>query len=198
MFINSIEPKQQKFHQGKLNSFLSLLNIYHGIHLSPEEKNKALFIVAEDERRGVYGGAILYQQRTFSSRSLRSDEVYETKIEKLLAATQSKKKVPWAVKLCLCLENDSSLSTLEKEGLYQIFFKTLHTFFMEFAHKKKIRFLTVTMPLVHTQRAFVDKNWPFLLEVQLPYYDDGFFHGILPLSDIKESAASLQTYGEEQ
>jgi hypothetical protein len=69
---------------------------------------------------------------------------------------------------------------------------------MEFADKEEIKFLTVTMPLVDAHRGAVDKNWPFLLEVQLSYYSDGFFHGILPLSATKESPSSLSTTGEGQ
>ncbi len=66
--LTLIKQKKTKSDLAKISSFLDLLKEYQNLDVSPARAKKATFLIAENERHEVHGGALLYPQKvSFSS-----------------------------------------------------------------------------------------------------------------------------------
>lgn len=184
--LKIIESQAHKFHEQKISSLLGLLKIYQNFYLSPEAHDKATFVIAEDDKRGVYGGAVLYPRKISPSLKFMSEDTQDEKLKKIFSSFQPKVKEYWTARTCLCIGHDTSTSLLETVELCQRFYRNLYKAFCYFGEKENTEYLTFTL---HTIDTHVDNNlriltyqtWPYLLEIKLSDNSDGFFHGILSL-----------------
>ncbi|HUX79405.1 MAG TPA: hypothetical protein VMW10_06650 [Alphaproteobacteria bacterium] len=188
--LKVIEPHAHDLHRATLDSFLGLLKIYQNFCLSPEMKEKAIFLIAEDETRGVYGGAVLYLQQIAPSFDLALGDTREEILGKMFSTFQPKGEEYWRARICFCVEKDASSSVLEAVKFCQDFYKKLYKAFAKFGEKKKVEYLPFTL---RTADVRVDNNvniltykaWPYLLEVRPAETCLEFFHGILSLGGNK-------------
>ncbi|OJW55222.1 MAG: hypothetical protein BGO67_00505 [Alphaproteobacteria bacterium 41-28] len=184
--LKVIEPHAHDFHRATLDSFLGLLKIYQNFFLSPEEKDRATYIIANDDKRGVYGGAVLYFQPISSSFDLVASDTQEDVLGKMFSTFQPRGEEYWRARICFCVGQSASPSTLEAVKLCQNFYRNLYKAFAKFGEKKKVEYLTFTLRTADTRiennlSIITYKNWPCLLEVRPTENSDAFFHGILSL-----------------
>ena len=183
--LKSIDSQFYEPRKVRTDSLLSLLKIYHRFYLSFEAHDRATFLVAEDDKRGVYGGAVLYPQKISSSLDISSEDTREERLEKLFSAFQPKGQEYWKARLCLCIGHDTTTPLFEQIHLCQNFFGNLYYAFTVFGARKEIDYLAITLRLADTRvdnslNILAYKNWP-LLEVKPSGEPDGYFHGILSL-----------------
>src|SRR5687768_7010275 len=119
--LNIIEPKDHGAHQARIDSFLTLLKMtlsecYQNFSLPSEELSKSSFMIASDNERGVYGGALLCKKKVGE---------LDEKIVNIITAFQSSKRKVLTANFCLCLEEEEVLSSLEKLEFFQNFLQSL-------------------------------------------------------------------------
>jgi len=183
--LKIIEPQAHEFYGQKIDSLLGLLKIYQNFYLFPDAQDRATFIIAEDDKRGVYGGAILYPRMISSSLEFMPEDTQDEKLEKLFSDFQPKVKEYWTARICLCIGHDTSTPLLETVKLYQRFYHNLYKAFCYFGEKERIEYLTFTLRAIDTHvdntlHILTYQTWPYLIEVR-PENPDGFFYGILSL-----------------
>ncbi len=198
--LKIIEPQTHELHSERINSLLGLLKIYQNFYIDPEAQDRATFVIAEDDKRGVYGGAVLYPHPISSFFELSSEETDENNLVKMfssvhLKGVQPKVKEYWTARICLCLGYDRSTSLRETAELYRCFYHKLYKAFCYFGEKENLEYLSFTLRTSDTHvnnnlRPLTYQSWPSLLEVQQS--DNGFhtyLHGILSFKEaaLKES-----------
>lgn len=188
-----IEPQIHKFHGPLIDSLLGLLKIFQGFYLSPEQQDKATFLIAEDDKRGVYGGAVLYTQKISPSLDFAANDTREETLRKMFSAFQPKVKTYWTARICLCIGQEPSTPHLGTIELYENFYKNLYKSFTEFGEQKGLEHLTFTFQATgsctdNTLNALLYKNWPYFLEARPSESPDGYIHGILSLKGNKFKA----------
>lgn len=176
--LKIIEPKDHCFHTSRIESLLDLFRIYHNFELSSEEKGRTTFIIAEDERNGVYGGALLYKKKV--------GDLYD-KIKNIVSTFHPNGRKVWVATLCLSLNQNVSFSTLDELDLCEAFYQSLLKRFIKFGRKKKAKFFILSLsPLAYVKEK-VYGDWPYLLEIHHKEATDGLFHGILDLNSSKRN-----------
>jgi hypothetical protein len=176
--IRIIEPPSHAFYQPKIDAVLDLFKVYMNISLPLEEQAKTTFMIAENEKCGVYGGILLCKKK---------GDVFDHKITKVISVLHSTKRKFWTATLCVGLAEDETLSAFDKlelcEEIYQSLFKKL----MAFGKKEDANFLVLSS---RSEDAFKTKtygHWPYLIEVQTKDSRNDLFHGILDLKSMKPS-----------
>ena len=178
--FNIIEPKDHHAYQSRIDSFLGLLKVYQSFSLVPEEKERATFIIGSDNKRGVYGGAVLYQQKIHG--------LYNN-IGKIVSNFQPERESVWVVRLGLYLEDDESSCTFETLELRESFYQNLLKLFIEFGEKEDLDFLILTLCSSDSNKTKHYGNWPYILEIRASDSSDDLFHGILSLDPQKVGCA---------
>ncbi|OJW49654.1 MAG: hypothetical protein BGO67_03875 [Alphaproteobacteria bacterium 41-28] len=192
-----IEPQAHELHDEKISSLLGLLKIYQNFYLDPEAQDRATFIIAEDDKRGVYGGTVLYPRKIPSFLEFLSEDIDDNPLDKMVSSFQPKVKEYWAARICLCLGYDLSTSLRETVELYQRFYFKLYKAFCYFGEKENINSLSFTLRASDTHvdnnlRILTWQTWPSLLEIKQSYNGfHNYFHGILSL---KESALKANPF----
>lgn len=204
--LKIIEPQTHELHSERINSLLGLLKIYQNFYIDPKAQDRATFVIAEDDKRGVYGGAALYPHHIFSFPESMSEETDENILDKMfsslhLKGVQPKAKEYWTARICLCLGYDRTTPLRETAELYRCFYHKLYKAFCYFREKENIDYLAFTLRATDTH---VDNNlhiltyqaWPSLLEVKQS--DNGFhtyLHGILSFKEgaLKENILKSST-----
>ena len=185
-----VEPQAHELHDEKINSLLGLLKIYQNFYLDPEAQDRATFVIAEDDKRSVYGGAVLYPRKPFKIPpflELLPEDINNETLDKMFSSLQPKVKEYWTARICLCLGHDNSTSLREAVGLYQRFYRNLYKAFCYFGEKENINYLPFTLRAADTHvdnnlRILTYQTWPFLLEVkQSGKGFHSYLHGILSL-----------------
>lgn len=176
--IKIIKPKDQQFHKAKIGSFLDVLKVYQNLELSAEEQARTIFMIAEDEKRGVFGGATL---------SLHKLERLPDKIAKIISSLCLSKKRVWVANLCLCTEQDEPYSSLEQLDVYQGFYDDLFKKFIKLGKQEKVGFLVLSLRPMDFFKSKTYGHWPYLLEISPKDSLDNLFHGILALKPQKAS-----------
>lgn len=181
-------PKNHELRQ--VGTLLGLFKIYQNFALSSESREKATFLIAEDDKRGVYGGAILYPQEISPSLDLLPNDTNEETLGKLFSAFQPRGKEYWRARVCLCIGHDSTAPILETVKLCQSFYAHLYKAFEAFGEKEKVEYLPFTLQtkdgrLDNHIHILTYEKWPYFLEVKLSDSSHGYFHGILSLKGNK-------------
>ena len=186
--LNIIEPRDHHLHTSKISSLLSLLKIYQKFSLFPEEKEAATFIIAENEKLGVYGGAVIYLQSVKT--------LYHKLATPLLEFFPKKDRI-WCVRLCFCADQDERVLILETLKLCEDFYVSLHKILGELSQKKKVDYFALTLRSQDYQDTLTYGHWSYLLGVS-PYDSSDYrFHGLLALSPKKEGNLEDKISGED-
>ena len=192
-----IEPYAHEFYEEKIDTFLGLLKIYQNFYLSFDDHDKATFIIAEDDKRGVYGGAVLYPCRGFPTLEFLPEDMQHSILERLFSPFHQEKEF-WTARIGLYLGNDSSTPLIEAVKLYQNFYNRLYKAFCEFGDRKKLKTLSFTLCpreayVDHCLRILTYQRWPNLKELRFNNNGD-FFHGLLVLKDHSHSHKYYQKF----
>ncbi len=172
--VKMIEPQYHHFHQSIIESFLGLLKVYQNVLLSEEEKNNAIFIIAQDTKRGVYGGAVVYKKKFYA---------LHEKIRKILSAFLPHHNEVWTATTCYCVEDEGFCSSIEIVDLNLRFYRDLFEKLKEVGFKKDIKILCLTLAPQEYVKTKCKGFWPYILEVA-PESSDGFFQGMLSLQGV--------------
>ncbi|MBA3814528.1 MAG: hypothetical protein H0X26_08625 [Alphaproteobacteria bacterium] len=179
--LKIINPKGQKLHQFTVESFLDLLKVYQNFELSPEQKKKATFLIAENEAHGIYSGAVLYSENISDVTDCSKDETYEEKFCNLFSAFQGSELKCWRARIFFCLETSSTPEGQTGVELSQSFYRDLYEAFLVFGNSKDIEFIALTSFSFDTMNPPFYKKWPRCMPVKFSYTTDGLKHGILSL-----------------
>lgn len=171
--INIIEPDDHFFYEDDIDSFLRLLKIYQSFSLVEEEKERAIFIIRSDNKRGVYGGAVLYQQKVCE---------LNTKIGKIVSSFQPKRESIWVARVGLYTEGDEYTFNNEILDLRENFYQDLLKIFREVGEKEKIDHLVLKLCSPESYQTKRHGYWPYIVEISASDSSDSLFHGILSFS----------------
>lgn len=171
--INIIEPEDHFFHEDCIDTFLRLLKIYQSFSLEEHEKERAIFIIRSDNKRGVYGGAVLYQQKVSE---------LNTKIGKIVSNFQPKRESVWVARVGLYTEGDESTFNSEVWDLRENFYQDLLKIFREVGERETIDYLILKLCSPEFYQTKRHGYWPYIVEVSANDSSDGLFHGILSLN----------------
>jgi len=180
--LKTIEPRYHDYYGSSIDSLLSFLKIYQGFYLSEEDQEKAAFIIAEDEERDVYGGAVLYKQKVPS---------LHEKIGKVITSFEPERENVWVAQLCLCIDYDESFLTLETLELCQTFYLNLYDSLRAFGEKKGVDFLVLTLRPTDYFYSKIYGCWPYILEIKPREVSDNRFHGLLAVNNEKKKVFDL-------
>ncbi len=180
-----IQPRKHHYERATIGALSDLLKIYHDFSLFPQEEKKATFMVTQDEKRGIYGGALLKSEKVSSTLDFEPNDTDETLLKKMFSAFQPKAKEYWRARVCLCIGEEPNMSIHELKELYENFYQALYREFIKFGEKKNIEYLTFTLKTSVHLHGLVYKNWPYLLRVTVSDPSDKFLHGILSLKGNK-------------
>jgi hypothetical protein len=175
--LTIIEPKEHHLHQSKIDSLLSLLKIYQGFTPSSEKTENATFIVGEDKKQGVYGGAIVYSQNVRT--------LYHKLATPLLEFFPEKEQI-WCVRFCFCADQDDRVLILETLELCEDFYVDLYKILVKLGQKKRTPFFALTLPHKEYRNTVTYGDWSYFLEVSPSDSSDYRFHGLLALKAKKE------------
>lgn len=186
--LKIIEPHVHEFYGEKIDTLLGLLKIYQNFYLFPDDRDKATFVVAEDDKRGIYGGAVLYPCMTFPSLEFMPEDTHDEILGKIFSSFHPKTQEYWTARICLCIGHDTSTPLFEAVKLCQHFYRTLYKAFCYFGEQKRIEYLTFTLRptdthVGNTLRMLTYQTWPYLIEVRASENSDRLFHGILSLKE---------------
>jgi hypothetical protein len=171
--LNIIKPDDHFLYEEDIDSFLRLLKIYQSFSLDTEEKENATFIIGSDDKRGVYGGAVLYRQNV--------DELYNS-IGKIVSNFQPGRQEVLVARIGFYIEHDESMFSIETLDLRESFYKNLLKIFMELGWKNHMDLLVLKLcpPEFYQTKRY--GYWPYIIEISKSDSSDGLFHGILSLA----------------
>lgn len=173
--LNIIEPKDHSAYRSRIESFLDLLKVYQSFSLVEEEKENATFIIGSDNQRGVYGGAVLYQQKVC--------DLYKD-MGKIISSFQPERQSVWAGRIGLYIEDESTFNR-ETIELRENFYQDLLKHFIDFGDKQHVDFLTLNLCSSDFHRAKNYGCWSYTLEISSANSSDDLFHCILLLDPRK-------------
>jgi hypothetical protein len=182
--LNIIEPKDHCLYQEKVESLLRLLKVYQDFSLSPKNQEKSTFIIAEDDTRGIYGGAVFYPQKT-------KDELQET-LSKFLSFSQN--RTVWCTCLCFCPDEKENI-TIEAIELRENFYVKLYEILDDLGEKKSTNCLPISLSLKDLHHSLVHGGWSYLT-VEPDGEDD--VYGLLSLSDKRRQSQELRVSAQAQ
>jgi len=187
--LTLIEPKEHHLYQSKIDSLLSLLKIYQGFTPSAETRKNATFIIGEDKKYGVYGGAIIYAEEVKS--------LYHKLATPLLEFFPKKEQI-WCGRLCLCIDQEDRVLRLETLDLCEDFYGDLYKILIKIGQKQKTSYFALTLPSEEYRNTITYGDWPYLLEISPSHSPDYRFHGLLALKPKTKRKLEAETSrGEE-
>lgn len=181
--LNVIEPKDHHLYRPQIDALLSFLKIYQDFSPSSEITENAMFIVAEDEKLGVYGGAIVYPQNVRA--------LYQKLANALLEFLPEKEQV-WSTCICFCADQDDGFLTLETLEVCENFYRDLHKALSEVGKKKGTNYLALTLHSKDHRNTITYGRWSYLLEVNPSDSSDYRFHGLLALKNKTNEVFEVQ------
>lgn len=184
------KPGGHDFHKSQINLLLRFLKKYQKFTFPFEERATAGFVIGDYKERGVFGGAILYPQKTCAPRVLSFPLVSEGEIEKSLLALQPGIENFWTARFCLFVHE----KTLDLSGdfakFHEDFYKRLLKYLIVFAKAEGLEFL----PLTLQARDYTNTKtygWTYALEIEPRKSSDRLFHGLLAIHGKKYKASSI-------
>lgn len=172
LMLNIIEPIEHSLHQNKIESLLRLLKIYQGFELSSKNQDKATFIVAEDETRGVYGGAVFFPQKV---KELDED------LSQLLAILEN--RTIWCARLCLCTDQDDNFTTLDAIELRENFYRELYKVLGVLGNRKSTNCLPMKLCSKDYHNSLLYGNWAYFTERKPEELLSDYVYVLLALPD---------------
>lgn len=191
--LKIIKPKDHDAHRQRIGALLDLLTVYQGFDLPLEKRSKSHFIIAESDEEGVYGGAVLYLQSIAPHLDLAGTDTNEEAVIKLTSAFQAEGEEYWTARICLCLEEGTSVAKiLETQDICHRFYKNLYQAFTKFGEEQRIDYLAYTLRVAETYSMKTYEYWPYRLDVALADQDHEFGHGLLSLKGKAFKARSFK------
>lgn len=177
--LKIIEPNSHELYQPEINALLYLFKLSHNydFKLPLEEQEKATFIVAEDSKCGIYGGAILRKKPL---------EAFEKEIEAIFSTFYSYRTKIWNVHLCFYIEAYENLPPQEKLRVLRDFYPQLFKKLRTFGKQQKTSCLVLSLKQSEHFMTSTHFEWPYILEVPLHNSLDSLFHGILSFKPPKD------------
>ncbi len=170
--FKTIEPKHHCFYKPLIEHFIKSCPSL-GFEFSNPLQNRTTFILKEDQKRGVYGGAMLFKRKL-------SD--FPKELVKPLSNFISLKEPIWEAVVSISFEDDSPLYTSrEVEQFCQTFYRSLYETLVKFGKKERTGFLYVSLDSGEYHCVEGLTLWPYVFELKPQDSSDGLFHGILPL-----------------
>lgn len=172
--LNIIEPIEHSLHQNKIESLLRLLKIYQSFELSSKIHEKATFIVAEDETRGVYGGAVFFPQKI---------KELDEELSHLLAILEN--RTIWCARLCLCTDQDDNFTTLDAIELCENFYTSLYKILGTLGDKKSTNCLPMKLRSKDYCNSLNYGRWSYFTKLSDSKPLSDFVYVLLALPDKK-------------
>jgi len=181
--FNIIEPNDHRSSQDKIDSLLEFLKIYQDFSLSPKDQEKAIFIVAEDSTRGVYGGAVFYTQKL--------KDLHENISKGLFEFLPENQKM-WCVRLCFFMDQDDRFLTLEAIELCEDFYVGLYEILRELGKKRSTNCLPIVLCSKSYRNSLTYGHWSYPTKAHPSPLLSDCFHAFLSLPDQKRTLQSSQ------
>lgn len=181
--LNILEPTDHSTHRNKIDSLLRFFKIYQRFELSPKDQSKATFIVAEEEAKGIYRGAIFYPQRV--------KELHKALSSELLLFLPENQKV-WCMRLCFCTSQDDRFSTLKALEVRENFYVDLYEILGGLGKQKRTNCLPITLRSEDYRNSVTYGNWAYFTKVPLSSSSSGYVHTLLSLPDKKRQSHLLK------
>lgn len=178
--LKIISPKGHKYHQSSIEAFLDLLRVYQNYELSEEKRWNATFLIAEDQKQGVYGGALLYPQKIKEYRNEEPLETPEDTFHGAFVTFQPQVKEFWIARICYCLEANIA-SSLNDQDCCNRFYDDLYEELLQFGNGKGIEFIAFSLCAFEAISPPLHESWPYNTPIRSSDDRDGLFHGILSL-----------------
>ena len=180
--LKIIRPEDYIFYEDRIETLLNLLSVGQHFDLPIEKHSKSHFIIAENEEKDVYGGAVIYPQKIPFPLELIETDTHEERAIKLTSAFQVKGDDYWRARICLCLELGRSVAAiLETQDMCHRFYKALYLAFKQFGEEQSTDYLAYTLWLPETYSMKTYEYWPYRLDVTIEDPDHDFNHGLLSL-----------------
>lgn len=168
-----IHPKYHCFYASPISHFMECIKSRAYSRLSKRDCNRTTFILLEDEKNGVCGGALLLKK------GLRE---FPHEIANTLSEFISPKECIWQCMAFLSFKKDSPLcATNEGDHFCQIFYRNLYHALVEFGKKEGTGFICISLDPQEFLCTDGLTFWPYIFELKPQNSSDGHFHGILPL-----------------
>ncbi len=181
--LKIITPQDHDGHQLLIGPFLNFLKIYQNFSLPLEVQERATFLVAENDEKGVYGVAILYPHPLASTFDLAANESEEESLNKMFSAFQFREKEYWRARIGLYVGDINCSDSLSKAlELCDHFYQELYDAFKALGSRKSVDYLPFTIHMADVLLTLPHKEWPYFLEVRVDDYSPNYFHGILSLN----------------
>ena len=180
--LKTIEPPLHESHKTPINSLLALLTREHGFSLPPKVQARSTFLIASEDKNGVYGGVVLYPQKIAATLDLEPNDTVEENAIKLTSAFQPKGDEYWVARIVLYLERGSSASAMQDaQDICHRFYHNLYRAFASFGERMGLEYLGYTLRIAETYHLKAPTSWPYQLGIVPVDAKDGFIHGILSL-----------------
>lgn len=171
--LNIIEPKDHQSYQSRIESFLDLLQIYQNFSLTTEEREKATFIIASNNKQGVYGGALLIKQDI---------SVLEKRISQTILTFHPEAKNVWTGVIGFYGECDNNIFPTKALELCLDFYLDLLESFILYGSKRNFKYLCLTLNVNEYLKMADYAFWEHIAKVLPQASSDYFFHSILSLN----------------
>lgn len=172
--LNVIEPKEHILCQNEIDPLLRLFKVYQGFELSAKTYEKATFVIARDEERGVYGGSIFFPQK-----------VKELDQELSAFLSISENRTIWCARLCLCTEQDDHFTTLEALERGQNFYTDLYDILSVLGDRRGTNCLPLKLHLKDYQNSRTYGNWSYFAKLSPNNLSPDYVYALLALLDKK-------------
>lgn len=179
--LNVIEPASHNLHTNSIGSLLRLFKVYQDFELLPKDQNKATFIVAEDDTRGVYGGAVFFPQKI--------KELDET-LYNLLSIQEN--RTVWCARLCLSIEQDGGSLSLDHLELCENFYRELYKVLGVLGNGKDTNCLPMKLCSRDYRNSLLYGNWAYFTELKPEELSSDYVYVLLALPDYHNQPQASQ------
>ncbi|MBY0500426.1 MAG: hypothetical protein K2P93_00285 [Alphaproteobacteria bacterium] len=168
--LKVIEPTNHNLHNNSISSLLRLYKVYQGFELSPKDQDKATFIVAEDDTRGVYGGAVFFPQKI---------KELDEPLYNFLSIQEN--RTVWCARLCLCIEQEDGSLSLELLELYENFYRELYKTLGILGNEKDTNCLPIKLRSKDYRNSLLYGNWAYFTELKPEELSSDYVYVLLAL-----------------
>ncbi|MBY0501715.1 MAG: hypothetical protein K2P93_06920 [Alphaproteobacteria bacterium] len=170
--LKVIEPTTHNLHENSIGSLLRLFKVYQDFELSLKDQDKATFIIAGDDARGVYGGAVFFPQKI--------KELDET-LYNLLSIQEN--RTVWCARLCLCIEQEDGSLSLGLLELCENFYRELYKVLDVLGVGKDTNCLPMKLCSKDYRNSLIYGNWAYFTELKPEELSSDYVYVLLALPD---------------
>jgi hypothetical protein len=173
--FKTIHPHEQTSNQDLIYPFISNLKVSNpSLGKEFSDTSKAIFILPEDNRDHMSGGAVLLQKN--------QNTLHPQLIKDLNLFIPSDQKV-WTGTIKLDLKPEISRKDFERCS--EIFYKELAKALVAFSRQKRSEFVCLSLTANEQLATELLEKWPYVWTIRPTPSEDGLFHSILSLTRLK-------------